>query len=183
VSVINFKRIGQLVESVSRFQSNVEQAFKQVNECFASLPAVVENDVYYSLTTTTYSASTADIQKINNVPKGDYYIHIGCYYTRQQINDSCYMYARVNGDTVSYHGGAFPDGTTMIVGPSSWSGHSSEGGYYLGQNNSTKINLPNEFNSVNLQTVISAGSSISRLWFRLEKINKPENLILKGEWN
>ena len=37
MSVVNFKRIGQLVDSVSRFQSNVEQAFKTVNECFASI--------------------------------------------------------------------------------------------------------------------------------------------------
>jgi hypothetical protein len=40
VSLVNFKRIGQLGSVVlTRFQSNVEQAFKQVNDCLDLLNA------------------------------------------------------------------------------------------------------------------------------------------------
>lgn len=55
MSVINFKRMGMLGSDViTRFQSNVEQTFRQVNDCFEVSP-FVGGGRFYEVTTTNTS--------------------------------------------------------------------------------------------------------------------------------
>jgi hypothetical protein len=82
VSIINFKRIGQAVEAATRFQSNVEQAFKQVNDYFdfvtvnalqiESQTKVMANDQATNVTDFNLTSGNSDF-KFDNLIVGQKY--------------------------------------------------------------------------------------------------------------
>ena len=190
MSVVNFKRIGQLGSDViTRFQSNVEQSFKTVNECFASIADSISALQYYSepaeiledSSESTYSSSNNGSQILIHakVPKGDYYVTMGQGYVRQSVNQSCYQRFYINGVSAKLWQNAY----TFYSGGASWSGHSYEGGYFLGLSNTTRITLPLDENLVYILLTISGASLIRSPWFRLEKINPERETSITNEWD
>lgn len=172
MSVVNFKRIGQLVDSVSRFQHNVEQAFKQVNECFDRKTLYIEKSE-----TVTHSVSATGILPLTKLPKGTYKVTIGAswvFMSAESATAEGNVYATLNGSELfDTSGEQFRAGTNA---------HSSirTEAYDFGPEVSRIVEFTKELNSFSLNVEIGVSSLLRAPRYTIEKIENFE--LITNEW-
>lgn len=168
--MINFKRIGQEGEAVSRFQSNVEQAFKQVNDSIKRDSILVQGN------STAYSTGgfVNGILPLTRVPRGNYLVTVGAFYSYHPNDDAGYMAPKLNGEGIPFGSDQWRIGSGDDAGGSFDS-------YIFGPSSTRLVTFPKEFNSFDLTIFIETGGIIRHPEYILHRL---ENYtIISKEWN